>query len=789
MGSISAQDWEKVDLEQDSLPLKQSARLVTDAILSNGTKGLDMTTAVRSWRCLRHLCELCLAVVTESRYACVLASKPLASVASFSGSLRRFGSVDLFDYINQHGSALDSVSGGLHGIRLPDSRLSAIGSEDYLAFVAAAGSRVSNDGEESQEYRREVDRRLCVFVSAQMLTLLDAFIFPDALDEALPASQLHGLALVRNSEPRLGTSQGPLVSSAIRLSLVLLALLEPCSVKLLQCASRMRCLLYWSLELIRESSTQEIGAKPFMGATGSLDRLIVAMVMHCHRTLGRCSALRSEIESSTYDKYFQSRESQKKHYRRLLRVALELREVVSTAFRGRTEVLRLSLSSEAYEALRVSLEGNVSPGAAVSKETVIKDFLSSHWVTGFQDVETRADVVVPEQLSMDSIPLSSDHEPSPSGFTAIDRLAQESTAIVTDFEKALDGCFKEYLESQRKWAETDAVRDLEFDGDSTAKRLSDKYKSDSNDVAKAILLRRAGADNRWRGISRKAIEPWAVESHWKLARYTDRLGRRTLLVQNRNFDDHLEASYELMLGKEREREQERRAKLLEEDLSEVMKRNAAAFTVSDSTELSGRDDASSNVPASDTESVTDVESLTDGESSLDPTSGDGGYSQISVPAVDIVPEESEYEEEWDKIDTEEIKDVDAEGDIDAWAKTFIWSDSESVVARFEHVMIVTLQAYVEGKLLLTTHGLYFHQVGDEINVMTKQPIESSDNDARDRRWRLTRLTEIHGRRYMLRPQALELFFSDSHELFLNFPGGNKERERFHAKLRNSCKVT
>ena len=61
-------------------------------------------------------------------------------------------------------------------------------------------------------------------------------------------------------------------------------------------------------------------------------------------------------------------------------------------------------------------------------------------------------------------------------------------------------------------------------------------------------------------------------------------------------------------------------------------------------------------------------------------------------------------------------------------------------------------------------------------------------DVNDRRWRLSRLTEVHGRRYILRAQALELFFSDSHELFLNFLEGTKERNRFYAKLRNSCKV-
>lgn len=66
VGSLSAQDWQEVDLELDSLLLMQSAKLITDAILSNGTKGLDLSTAVRSWRSLRHLTEVIVALVTKS---------------------------------------------------------------------------------------------------------------------------------------------------------------------------------------------------------------------------------------------------------------------------------------------------------------------------------------------------------------------------------------------------------------------------------------------------------------------------------------------------------------------------------------------------------------------------------------------------------------------------------------------------------------------------------------------------------------------------------------------------
>lgn len=99
-------------------------------------------------------------------------------------------------------------------------------------------------------------------------------------------------------------------------------------------------------------------------------------------------------------------------------------------------------------------------------------------------------------------------------------------------------------------------------------------------------------------------------------------------------------------------------------------------------------------------------------------------------------------------------------------------------------MVVTLRYTFDGHLLLTTEGLYFHQVGDGINVISKEPCTSQQND---RRWRLNGLKEVHGRRYTLRTQALELFFADGQEVFLNFIS-EKERNRFYAKLRNSCKV-
>ena len=740
-------------------PLKESARLVTDAILSSGTEGLDMNSAVRCWRSLRHLTAVAVSLVTKSG----------------------FGVAQLFDYRNFVASAVDEVSGGLHGIRLPDTENPAMSALDYRLCLEATGtSKVAADVKE-----REIYRRICVNLASQILSLLDAFIFPDSLDASLPASQLHGLDLVRNCEQKFAT-QGPLIASAIRLSLLLLCHLEPCGVKLLQCSSRLRCLLHWALELIREATALEGYSAAFHNLTGPLDRLVLAIVLQSHRTLGRCSSLLSEVEASSYEKYFKSKDSQKKYYRRILRVALELREVVSAAFRGRNEVLRTALSARAYEALRESLE---TPGATnknTSKESLIRTFLLDKWVTGFQDVVLRGNIAVPEQIDLGSseIPTGSQQlNATTQGMLAVQALYDESNSIIEDFEKALNSSFQKYLQAQRKWAETDLVRDLEYQGDETVKRLSAKHKFDLNEAAKSTLIRGQGAEARWQAILRKVSEPWNSGAHWKLAKYTDPLGQRILLVRNRHFDNHEDASYDLMLGKDREKEEIiREARLRQkEELAEVMRRNTEAIVPYDATDYVGGDeDEMVHVQDSDAESSIEMTEPFDDDDDED--------------AEDIALFESEGvfdgvppEEEWDKIEAHELED-------DAWAKAFIWSEFESIVARFESATIVTLQTLIPGKLLLTTHGLYFHQVGDEISVMSKETFGSNpegnriSSEGNDRRWRLSRLTEVLGRRYMLRAQALELFFCDSHELFLNFSGGTKERDRFHAKLRNSCKV-
>lgn len=249
-----------------------------------------MPAAVKQWRSLRHLTALAVAVVTDFG----------------------FGITELFDYQLQDAAATDAITGGTYGIRLGDNLVSGLN-----AFEALASSQLySTKDRDNERSLQKQHRFVSVVLASQVLTLLDAFIFPDNLDSSTSATQLHGLALVRGSEPRLGQSQGPLLASLVRLSLVLLNFLEPCSVRFLQACSRLRCFLHWALEIIRESVALGGYSTPYHDLTAPYDRVVLAVVLHCHRALSRCSTLLVELESSPWDKYFGDVESWQKNHRR-----------------------------------------------------------------------------------------------------------------------------------------------------------------------------------------------------------------------------------------------------------------------------------------------------------------------------------------------------------------------------------------------------------------------------------------------------------------------------------------
>jgi hypothetical protein len=141
-----------------------------------------MAAAVKQWRSLRYLTAVTVALVTDFG----------------------FGITQLFDYQLHDAAATDAITGGIYGIRLGDNLLSGIN-----AFEALASSQLyaKDDNGNTRCSLQKRHRYVSVVLASQVLTLLDAFIFPDNLDSSTSATQLHGLALVRSCEPRLGGSK------------------------------------------------------------------------------------------------------------------------------------------------------------------------------------------------------------------------------------------------------------------------------------------------------------------------------------------------------------------------------------------------------------------------------------------------------------------------------------------------------------------------------------------------------------------------------------------------------
>ena len=133
----------------------------------------------------------------------------------------------------------------------------------------------------------------------------------------------------------------------------------------------------------------------------------------------------------------------------------------------------------------------------------------------------------------------------------------------------------------------------------------------------------------------------------------------------------------------------------------------------------------------------------------------------------------------------------------SWShKYFKWEKNERVVSYSEAVVLIKLRFAVEGEILLTTHSIYFRQTKDPISVMSgtfstnenDDKIEHSYDSSPIDRWKLSRLSEMLGRRCFMRSQGLELFFVDNKSLLINFLGGMSERNNMYANIRSICKV-
>ena len=378
-------------------------------------------------------------------------------------------------------------------------------------------------------------------------------------------------------------------------------------------------------------------------------------------------------------------------------------------------------------------------------------------------------------------------------------------------------------------------------GDVVVKTFAGRHGNDLDFNEHQRIVRDASIKSRIVSIEKTIVEPWKHRRHWHLPTATDPLHRRVVLVYNRHFKDHKDASYELMLIRDREiaqRKREERLRKKAEKEEEAASRRASAGSLSQINASMFDDDSTMIDDYNPESSASDMAAAMRAarEGIVPIAQAEANLEADEEDEEDYIDEEEEEEEEKaygegdemkysaaaseenDKDDTKErrIEDarrewanVDYVGDDSAkkesdfsdlqeddWAREFIWLEDERVVSRFEAVSIVTLRTITDGEILLTSHGIYFRPSGQDLDVMTKESLgkESAYGDQEDeekggalgsnRRWRLSRLREVHGRRYMLRPSAIELFFVDmSSPLFINFQP--KQREAFYKLIRSS----
>lgn len=729
---------------------------------------MEVDQAAKHWKKLRHISAIVVAIVNMNGYSIV----------------------DLFDYRNNLSSMIDDNSGGLYGIRLTDRNSSGVLASDVTAETKAVLEKFGSRGAETIQ-SKQYNRRICTNLSNQILELLDPYIFPESFDGS-SMSQQHLTALIRSTESKFGSSQGPLVISLVRLSLVLLGNLEPSSQKSLKCSSMLRCFLQYCFEFMSDIKSEKDRDENMLKR---LERLFICIVLQCHRSLSKCSAVLKELEMSS-GKYFSVTE-QTKHQRRLYRVVEILGDVVLDVYKNANETLQDSLSKGAYKALEFALATKDEWANEVTDKDLsqharkdsLKSFISCDWISKFHDNDFiqnnngEGEIVIPEQLKRTYRRIGGEKTAEDKATVIMKEIAHECDEISDEYNRAFDKPFKQYLEMQREGTDTSSVRSMERDGNTSIRNLSAQYRSSVKNTIRSEMLKSNISTQRYLSIQRK-VETSSNCEHWKLANYTDRLHRRILLTPNRNFDDHANASYDLALGLEREKAVKEREERLrnkrEEELAKLYK-TAKEGIVKDVQRQPSKDEDDEEEDSDSEESKdysTSSESSADSDGlSIGPMSDDENH----IPGQLIT--------DWDRIEGDDVILEKKEDDLNGsylWAKEYIWQKGEKLLHYFENVQIVTVQTIITGELVLTSHSIYFRPANDPISVMTKEPVnklKSISSPLEEGRWRLNRLTDVYERRYMLRTQAIELFFADTHELFINFCGGTNTRDKFIEKLR------
>ena len=726
-------------------PLRKSARIVTRAFSSNGTNDMDFRTAVKQWRFLRHWTAVVVCILSQS------------------------------GLLLDHGMQQQSKNEGGGGVM-----------------------------------------DACIALSGGTLSLLDAFIFPEedeedegndltasAANHLLSASPYHastatastqssqtqssnndppdvmlrGLALVKPVEPRIGTAQGPLLASLLRLSLLLIRKLDPSSLKFREACSRLRCLFHWALEMIREISVTCGYSNAFHELTAKLDRCVLATVLTCHLALRNMDAMLQQFYSQ--DGADATNTKQQQHPRNIRRTflsAMELREIIIDAVRRRSEVLREALSLEAYEALQFGLEQqshrqrrrtSLSDIPWTTKEQNIRMFLKCDWIVNF----------VPSERMLSDGQVYKKRTSNKRGILALREIYKENLNIEKEFESKLQESFELYLQDERAWAgDVQLVRQREILGDTLGKKLRSSYKKLDlpleDDTAVAMT------------------EALAEEEDWQYDYAMHPSGRRLwLLPQVNRSKEYIKYAYDMSLGQSGQ----------------------------DASQLDG--EKTSTLAAADDVNNMDVMKL-QRKLSFNP------FSEYNDK--DEEEEEDEEEDDPDPQEKEEdpLEETVSESEMDlhhpsssinnarfgfpsgssnaetSWASTEFSFAPDEYILYHQSATWIRLRSHARGILLLTNLALYF-KVNAVISSMNaslevtdpwmdqqqqqQQQQEFGKFSSSARRWKHINLKHIMARRHVMQYSAMEIFYENQVSLLMNLHT-IEQCDAFYSQLRSQCSL-
>ena len=819
--------------------LKESARIVTSSFGSNGSKEMDFRSAVKQWRFLRHLTAVIVCLICKTGFGvqALLQIHPLED---------------------------EDTSGNVK-----------------------AGSASSTSTPERSVTPTTTPLHSALHLSSTILTLLDAFIFPD--EDGLLGGEMdamvYGLTLVKPSEPRIGTHQGPLLASLLHLSLLLLAYTIPSSLKFREATSRLRCLFHWALEVIREtcvvgigSSSAGMGATAFHKLTKILDGLVVGVVLVCHRSLYRIDQILSQMEEQQQHTTSEGMNSvannaalmeEHRQKRRLFLSAMELREIILEAFRRRSEVLREALSLQAYEALQAALEdqarGNTARRrASLSdipwqvKEEGIRRFMRQDWVQNFHDVvyyspgldETSSTMTNTESEERTTLPcmvsngqIYKNHTSTTRGRETLLTLHIQTVQIINEYQKVLtSGAFETYLQHQRLWkGDSDGVRALEYTGDICAQNLlltkdttivhhtySRQLRYNLRQMLFLIQHYAVFAQRFYNVLYTWSMHHLHRSNRYKFAQYTDTLFRRIVLVPDVNPVQHEDHRYDKSLGTgtvvpetalkvnlavvlqnptmveedESESEDEDEDGDVQHTEGEEDETLEGGRTLSSHTVGGNRVARRGSFGYGNSRSVRAV-MYEEGPSPQIPTDKSEGLTSKdlqafpeSAPIGNNTTVKTTIQEEPMAIASTSHQATSTKEQAPLHFPVSYLYPNERMVHTNPYITTrITLQYTIEGELYLTTHAIYFYPTGEPVSVMSRHVTQTEGKHAKKAEkmtqvqiWRLDRLSEMLGRRYLMRQQALELFSVDNRSVLFYFPSGRQYRDEVYNKIRTVCHV-